>query len=321
MISGDTRAVVLLGAQRFDPTLGEAVAELGIQGKIAAITAGWQEREEEDDDLKNHLGGRVVNLRLHARAEGVFRKDAKFHSAHRERQQILRHRQDFYRVRLEHALDAQHVIDHRHAPSDILEDERRASIQAIRDIDRMHLERCTRDWEEFDDKWRPFERSAIVEQRAEIADIVASCDAIAIAGGHVASLLNRLRLFGIGDLCRGKFVFAWCGGAMAVSERVVLFHHSPPQGPGAAEVLDRGLGLAGDVVVLPQPEFRLRLDDRERMKVLVRRFAPSTCLAMPARSRVTWLERGPKNVHGIIALRDDGSNGRFQVSEAGGLSA
>lgn len=321
MISGDTRAVVLLGAQRFDPTLGEAVAELGIEGKIAAITAGWQEREDEDDDLKDHLGGRVVNLRLHARAEGVFRKDAKFHAAHRERQQILRHRQDFYRVRLEHALDAQHIIDHRHAPADILEDERRASIQAIRDIDRMHLERCTRDWEEFDHKWRPFERSAIVEQRAEIAEIVSSCDAIAIAGGHVASLLNRLRLFGIGDLARGKFVFAWCGGAMAISERVVLFHHSPPQGPGAAEVLDQGLGLAGNVVVLPQPEFRLRLDERERIKVLVRRFAPSTCLAMPARSRVTWLKRGPKNAHGIIALRDDGSSGRFQVSEAGGLSA
>lgn len=321
MISGDTRAVVLLGAQRFDPTLSEAVAELGIEGKIAAITAGWQEREEEDDDLKDHLGGRVVNLRLHARAEELFRKDPKFHAAHRDRQQILRHRQDFYRVRLEHALDAQHIIDHRSAPSDILEDERRASIQAIRDIDRMHLERCARDWEEFDHKWRPFERPAIAQQRAEIAELVSGCDAIAIAGGHVASLLNRLRLFGIGDLARGKFVLAWCGGAMAISERVVLFHHSPPQGQGAAEVLDQGLGLAGNVVVLPQPEFRLRLDDRERIKVLVRRFAPSTCLAMPARSRVTWLKRGPKDAHGVIALRDDGSNGRFQVSEAGGLSA
>ena len=150
---------------------------------------------------------------------------------------------------------------------------------------------------------------------------MSTCEAIAVAGGHVASLLNRLRLFGIGELARNKFVFAWCGGAMAISERVVLFHHSPPQGPGAAEVLDRGLGLAGNVVVLPQPEFRLRLDDRERIQVLVRRFAPSTCLAMPARSRVTWLRRGPKNAHGVLALRDDGTNGRFQVSEAGGLSA
>jgi hypothetical protein len=165
MISGDTRAVVLLGAQRFDPTLAEAVAELGVEGKIAAITAGWQEREEEDDDLQEHLGGRTVNLKLHARAEDVFKNDPKFAAAHRERQAILRHRQDFYRIRLEHALEAQHVIDNRAAPDDILEDEARASIQSIRDLDRMHLERCQADWEEFDANWRPFERSAIADQR------------------------------------------------------------------------------------------------------------------------------------------------------------
>lgn len=315
MISGEARAVVLLGAQRFDPTLGEAVAELGVSGRIAAITAGWQEREEEDDDLREHLGGRTTNLRLHARAEEVFREDPEFHDAHRDRQALLRHRQDFYRIRLEHALDAQYVIDARSAPDDILEDEAQASIDAIREIDRTHIERCRRDWLRFDERWRPSERPAIAEQRAEIAEIVAGCEAIAIAGGHVASLLNRLRLFGIGELARGKVVFAWCAGAMAVSERVVLFHHSPPQGQGAAEVLDAGLGLVRRLVVLPQPELRLRLEDRERIQVMARRFAPSRCLAMPARSRVTWLERGPEHVHGILVLRDDGSSARFRGAE------
>lgn len=317
MISGETRAVVLLGAQRFDPTLGDAVAELGIEGRIAAITAGWQEREEEDGDLREHLGGRTVNLRLHARAEEVFAKDPKFAAAHRERQAILRHRQDFYRIRLEHALGAQEVIANRAAPQDILEDEARASIQAIRDIDRMHLERCARDWEAFDARWKPLERPEIAEHKRQIAEIIDGCDAIAIAGGHVASLLNRLRLFDIGVLAKGKYVFAWCAGAMAISERVVLFHHSPPHGQGApAEVLDEGLGLAGNVVVLPQPEFRLRFDDREQIKLMARRFAPSTCLAMPARSRVTWLKRGPKNSRDVIALRDDGTSARF-VADGG----
>ncbi len=321
MIAGDTRAVVLLGAQRFDPTLGDAVAELGIEGRIATITAGWQEREEEDDDLNAHLGGRTVNLRLHARAEEVFRDDPELHAAHRERQTVLRHRQDFYRIRLEHALDAQHVIATRAAPKDILDDEARASIQAIRDIDRMHLDRCARDHKAFEERWRPFERPAIAKHVAEIREIVQGCDAIAIAGGHVASLLNRLRLFDIASLAAGKTVFAWCGGAMVVSERVVLYHHSPPQGPGAAEVLDEGLALVGNVVCLPQPEFRLRLDERERIQVLARRFAPATCLAMPARSRVTWLKRGPKNPHGIVALRDDGMHVKFEVSGAGGLGS
>lgn len=317
MIAGDARAIVLLGAQRFDPTLGEAVAELQVEGRIATITAGWQEREEEDRDLDEHLGGRTVNLRLHARAEEVFRKDPELAAAHRERQAVLRHRQDFYRIRLEHALDAQHVIDNRAAPRDILQDEARASIAAIREIDRLHLERCARDRKEFDDRIRPADRAAVAEHRGEIAEILRGCDAIAIAGGHVASLLNRLRLFGIGELARGKIVFAWCAGAMAISERVVLFHHSPPQGPGAAEVLDAGLGLAGDVVVLPQPEMRIRFRDRERIKVMARRFAPATCLAMPARSRVTWLRRGPTSPHGVIRLRDDGTHELFQPPEEG----
>jgi hypothetical protein len=313
VITGEIPAVVLLGAQRYNPTLGEAMAELGIEGKIATITAGWQEREDDDEDLKEYLLGRSVNLTLHARGEDVFRKDKELLAAHRQRQTVLRHRQDFYRVRLEHALDAQHVIDQRAAPDDILEDEARTSIDAIRNIDALHLDRCTRDRKEFDARYKPFDRPAVAEHRAQIAALIDDCDAIAIAGGHVASLLNRLRLFGIAELAHGKTIFAWCAGAMAISERVVLFHDSPPQGPGAAEVLDAGLGFVGEVVVLPQPEFRLKLGDRQRLKVMVRRFAPATCLAMPARSRVTWLRSGPTAPYGAFAIRDDGTHS-FEAS-------
>lgn len=308
MITGEIPAVVLLGAQRYNPTLGDAIAELGIKGKVATITAGWQEREDDDEDLKEYLQGRAINLALHARGEDVFRKDKELLKAHRERQALLRHRQDFYRVRLEHALDAQHVIEQRAAPDDILDDEARTSIDAIRNIDALHLDRCTRDRKEFDARYRPSERPAVAEHRAQIAEIVDDCEAIAIAGGHVASLLNRLRLFGISELARGKTIFAWCAGAMAISERVVLFHDSPPQGPGAAEVLDAGLGFVGEVVVLPQPEFRLKLGDRPRLKVMARRFAPATCIAMPARSRVTWLRTGPTAPYGAFAIRDDGTH-------------
>ncbi len=317
MIAEDIPAVVLLGAQRYDPTLGEAIAELRIKGKIATITAGWQEREDDDEDLKEHLKGRAINLTLHARGEDVFRKDKELLNAHRERQTLLRHRQDFYRVRLEHALDAQHVIDQRAAPDEILEDEARTSIDAIRNIDALHLDRCTRDRREFDARYKPEGRAAVAAHRDQIAAIIDDCEAIAIAGGHVASLLNRLRLFGIAELAKGKTIFAWCAGAMAISERVVLFHDSPPQGPGAAEVLDAGLGLVGDVVVLPQPEFRLKLGDRQRLKVMVRRFAPAACIAMPARSRVTWLRSGPTAPYGAFAIRDDGTHSFEPPSRAG----
>ncbi len=308
MISGGTKAVVLLGAQRFDPTLRAAIDELGVTGKIATITAGWQEREDDDDDLTEHLDGRDVNLLLHKRAEEVFRDDPALFVAHRERQALLRLRQDFYRVRLEHALDAAYVISKRSAPTAILDDEARTSIEAIRNIDALHLDRCLRDRKEFEERIYPSERSALRRHRDEIKSILDDCEAIAIAGGHVASLLNRLQLFGIGELAAGKTIFAWCGGAMVVTERVVLFHDSPPQGTGAPEVLDAGLALVGDVVALPQPEFRLALDDRERMRLLARRFAPAQCVVLPARSRVTWRKTGPSALRGAFAIREDGSH-------------
>src|SRR4029450_141441 len=42
------KAVVLLGPQRFEPTLASVVHALGIEEDLATVTAGWQEREDED---------------------------------------------------------------------------------------------------------------------------------------------------------------------------------------------------------------------------------------------------------------------------------
>lgn len=312
------RAVVLLGAQRFDPTLGDAVAALGIEGPIATITAGWQEREGEDQDLHEHLAKRTVNLRLHRRAEDVFKRDPELHKAHRQKQEILRHKQDFYRIRLEHALDASHVIRQRKAPPEILEEEMTASLAAIKLLDEYHLVQCARVHQEFEEEHRPLERDPVAKHRAEIADVLQNAAGLAIAGGHVASLLNRMRLFGIDSLIDGHAVFAWSAGAMAVSERVVLFHDSPPQGPGASEVLDRGLALAPYVVPLPQPETRLRLDDPERVSMKARRFAPARCLALPARARITYEDGRYQSPSGVVRLCEDGT--RIAVDETDDLS-
>ncbi len=300
------RAIVLLGAQRFDPTLGEVIAALEVDGPIATITAGWQERESDDQDLHEHLGRRTVNLRLHERAEDVFRSDPELHAAHRKRQDALRHKQDFYRIRLEHELDAAHVIRARRAPPEILAEELTASIDSIRELDRWHLGQCARLRDEFDHQWRPFERRAVARHRREIDQVLAGCAALAVAGGHVASLLNRMLLFGVGDLIDGHCVFAWTAGAMALSERVVLFHDSPPQGPGVAEVLDRGLGLVRGIVPLPHPETRLRLDEHERVSLMARRFSPGVCLTLPARSHVTLRDGRYQSPSAVSVLRMDG---------------
>ena len=40
---------------------------LDVRGPVAAVTAGWQERETDDAELMSLLDGRGLNLRLHAR--------------------------------------------------------------------------------------------------------------------------------------------------------------------------------------------------------------------------------------------------------------
>lgn len=301
-------AVVLLGAQRFDPTLGEAVAELGVRGRIAVVTAGWQEREDEDQDLQEHLQGRTVNLRLHALGEQLFREDPELRKAHRERQLALRVRRDFYRIRLEHALEADRVVRHRAPPPDIAEEQARASAEAVRALDADFLRSCARLRAEFEARWTPADRPAVVRHRQALAELVDGCDAVAIAGGNVATLLNRVSLFGLTPLLRHKPVFAWSGGAMVATERVVLFHDQPPQGPGAPELLDEGLGLVPGLVLFPQPEERLDLTRRDRVQNLAQRFAPARCLALPARSRVTWRDGALGSAHGVLELLGDGGH-------------
>ncbi len=284
------RSIVLLGAQRFDATLGNVVEELEVEGPMALITAGWQDREEDDAALRQHLDCESVNLRLYQRAEQVFAEDEELSRAHREKQTNLRHKQDFYRIRLEHELAANHVIRQRHAPPDVLAEEEGASLAAIRALDAYHLAQCARVHADFDAALTPLERPSVRAHRDELRELLGQCRALCIAGGHVVSMLNRLRLFGLKDLIGQHTIFAWSAGAMTISERVVLFHDSPPQGPGASEVLDEGLGIVPGVVVLPHPETRLRLYDPERVSVLAGRAAPAVCLAFPEGAHVTYDE-------------------------------
>ena len=299
--------IVLMGAQRFDATLSEMVESRGLKGPFALITAGWQEREPEDDELRAHLGHPCVNLELHRRADAVFSSDEGLARAHRTRQETLRWKQDFYRVRLEHELDANHVIRQRGAPDDILKEEMQASIASIRALDEHHLKECARVHQQFEDSLKLSERASVKAQREELKSILDGCEAVAIAGGHVASLLNRLRMFGLEEQLKEKHLFAWSGGAMVLTERVVLFHDNPPQGQGASEVLDSGLGLVKDVVVLPQPEQRLKLDDKERVSVLASRFAPAACLAFHSGAHAIALGDRMSAPVGVTHLREDGT--------------
>jgi hypothetical protein len=275
---------VLLGPQRFDPNLRSVVDALGIGGAIAAVTAGWQEREAEDGELSDHLGSRrVVNLALYRRSERVFAEDAELFAAHRRRQERLRELQQLYRLRLDHALGAARALAVRGAGDPrLVEPERTDAVEAVRALDAHHLARVRAIDRRFDQRWRPHQRPAVARHRHEIAELLAGCAALAIAGGHVAVLLNRLRLFGVVELADGLPLFAWSAGAMILARRLVLFHDSPPQGQGNAEVLETGLDHTPEVLPLPHASRRLRLDDPVRVRLFARRFAPAACLTLDA---------------------------------------
>jgi hypothetical protein len=280
--------VVLLGPQGAAPDIGAVLAEHEIRGKVALVRAGFQEREPDDAAMIATLGVPAVNLELHRRSVAVFREDTAFTEAYKARQQRLRHMQTFYRVRLEKIEDAARTVSVRYVEPDLLAQEEKVSVDQFRHLDADHIERCDSLRQTFDLEWRPAERAAIAQHRAELREILAGTQALVIAGGHVASLLNRLALFDVLGLAANLPIFAWSAGAMVLADRIVLFHDYPPYGSDIAQVLDRGFGRAPGVVVLPDPRRRVKLDARTGIQRFARRMAPATCVAMDHGHRIAF---------------------------------
>jgi hypothetical protein len=301
-----SQPVVILGPQRFRPVLAEAIEAVGVEGALAVVTAGWQEREEEVDELGEHVAREVVNLRLYGRAETVFSEDRDLFRAYRRRQDRLRRLQELYRLRLDHAMEPIRQLLARRGDADLLEPERESALAALRALDSEHLARIRSVHRAFDDEWRPRDRPAVRRQRQELADLVGRCGGIAVAGGHVAILLNRLRLFAIDELVGARPVFAWSGGAMVLGEVLVLFHDRPPQGRGNAEVLEEGLGIHRGALPLPHARHRLALDDRDRVRILARRFGDLRCLALDEGDWALW-QAGEWRIERARLLQTDGS--------------
>lgn len=271
---------------------------LGAEGPYAVVTAGWEEREEETGELEAHLGQRVTNVRLYGRLEEAFQADRPLFLAYRERRARLREQAELYRARLAHSAQAWYDLGRRAGRSDLVDVERAAALDSLRNLDRHQAGRVAAISAEFDEAWTPAERPAVAPHVAEVARQVGDAEAVLLAGGNVAVLLNRLRLFGMDRLLRTKPVFAWSAGAMALSELVVLFHDTPPQGPGHPEVLDAGLALVRGVTPLPHGVARLKLDDLDRQQLFARRFAPSALTLLEEGTALSWNGRAWSTVSG-----------------------
>jgi len=281
--------IVLLGPQR-RPTLEGVARSLGLAGPgaggpVAAITAGWQEREPDDALLVTLLEGQAVNLALYRRWLDVRDRDPEYRAGEQRLAGVLAELQELYLLRLDYALQAVYAVQRRSGAASASGDALGEAVEAVRELDAAHLRRVNEARLEFFDRLRPHDRPVIAEHRAEVSAVLADAAALVIAGGHVGVLAEVLHLFNVAAVVRSR-VIAWSAGAMALADRIVLFHDRSVLGAGHAEVYGSGLSLVRDAVLLPHARARLLLDDTPRMAVLARRFAPARCVPLEAGTRI-----------------------------------
>jgi hypothetical protein len=281
--------VILLGPQR-RPTVDGVARALGLDGPVATITAGWQEREPDDGELSRLLDGRDVNLGLYRRWLDVQDRDGEYAAGEQRLQAALAELQDLYLLRLDHALQAVYALRRRGGrPAGVAA--AADAVAAVRDLDAAHLRRMNEARGEFFTKLVPHDRPVIAEHRAAVTALLGGAAALVVAGGHVGVLADVLHLFNVAPAAGaaagpGWPVIAWSAGAMALTDRIVLFHDRAPQGPGHPEVYGSGLSMVRGVLLLPHARARLLLDDTARMAVFASRFAPARCVLLEQGTRL-----------------------------------
>lgn len=276
---------ILLGPQRFRTTAGTAVRSLGVEGHVATVTAGWQDRERDDAELHEVLDGRSHNLGLFHRLTDVLDTDPHFAGAALAHRDAVDELASIYSQRLQHALESVYAVQRRAVRDDIAESALTDGIAEVRAIDSWYLATLDQLYGELEAA-SPVEQSEPVQRhRGDVADIIQGAGALVIAGGHVGMLLRCLKLFDVVPPPELPVV-AWSAGAMALTDRVVLYNDRGPRGVVGSELWDRGLRRARHIVAMPHARRRLRIDDPLVLRVLVRRFAESRCLLLDDCARV-----------------------------------
>ena len=302
--------VTLLGPQAHEPNLREALQLAHRQGPFVSISAGWQEREGEIEELRSHVGAAVQDLGIYALTDEIFSADRALRVAHRDRQAQLQEMQELYSLQLSHAMAAAHELFARQGGAAAsLRAARRQAIALLRRLDRAHLRAIQRLHAEFERTVQPRSRSGVRHATDLVRQQIASANTVFIAGGHVPILVNRLRLLGGAALFADRPVVAWSAGAMVLAEVIVLYHDHPPQGAANAEVFEAGLGMVRGIVPLPHAQTRLALHDSRRVALMARRFSPAACLTLDAGACLHCDSNGLRY-----------HSGSFQLSRTGSLS-
>jgi len=282
---------ILLGPQNPAPNIRQAIEAIHTDGPVVVITAGWRDSEGEIDELRETAGCPLEDLMLYQRAEEVFANEPALHELQRERQDKLTELQKLYRIRLSPTMAAARKLMRTRAEPELLRLEQRAAITQLRALDTHHLRRIQGIHQAFNQRRALLQVPRALVQREQVHHLVEKAGLVLIAGGHVAVLLNRIRLFGLDRLLVQKHVIAWSAGAMAMSERIVLFHHAAPQGNRDSELLDAGLGIVRRRVLLPHASTRLDWRNHRRMALFSRRFSPAVCCTLDNGSMI-HLDKG-----------------------------
>jgi hypothetical protein len=270
--------ITILGPQR-RPTVDQVENPSRPEAPLAMVTAGWEEREPDDGELRSLLGGPSENLGLYGRWRHVQDNDREFAVAELEHRAVVEELQQLYMVQLDYALRSTYAVAQRGGDRPRAHAAALADAQEIvRHIDANHLARVREVNGNFDEAWRPHERELVAHHRGEVRDVLQRASGL---------------------------VVAWSAGAMVLTERVVLFHDRVPEGPAHAEVYDAGLGVIRGMVLLPHARRRLRVDDLTRMRVMARRFAPAACVVLDDGVRVDLTDDG-RLPAGARVIAEDG---------------
>lgn len=293
--------VLVLGPQRPIPNLSQVLDARGLDGPVAVVSAGWRHDEAELSALRRDIGREIVHLPLYRWFEEILAQAPTLAAAYRARQDRIKAFKVLVRPRLSAAygtilrLHAQRIEDEALHEAEVLD-----AVRVLRELDSRVLDGCDAIRAEAGLGQAPWQHELVAPFHARVEAALRDCGTIAIAGGHVAVLLNRLEFFGLPGLLRqhhagGGTIVAWSAGAMVLGARIVLFYDDPPEGPSEPEVLDRGIGLLPGRTLFPHARTRLRLDQADRLRLLEARFGTCTGLESGAALAVQdgqWLDLG-----------------------------
>jgi len=306
---------LLLGPQRPTHNLAEAIVDAGLpEGKMATISAGWQEAENDIDDLREIVGRPLVDLGIYNRADEVFRADEDLARRYRSRQDRLKEQQRLYRLRLKQLAIAARQTIRAEGDPELIAAEQRHAIAQLRALDRHHLHRTESLQKPFGDAFNTGNNELLARHHREIGEIINGCSAVMITGGNIMVLLNRMRLFGVQRLLASKYLVAWSAGAMVLAERIVLFHDRTPQGRRDAEVFGAGFGLIPGCIFLPDAAHRLREGERSRIELMSRRFSPDECITLDNGTALEFAGDTLLKTGTARRLTDDGRIVRLKVA-------